>query len=197
MQRSILFTLLAAVLAGPAMAAPVTGTAGLGNFSVDNTGTLDGNPILLGTAVPVSVTQMLLTGSDAAVGCVGGVFSMATSPCALMVTLGLAGDYSFHWAYNTADGAGPAGDIFGVVVDGQATVMSDLGGAISQSGNASFSASSSFAWFVNCTDCSGGSASVSITQFSTTAVPEPTTAALLLAALAGAAGLRWRHQPAG
>lgn len=197
MQRSILFTLLAAVLAGPAMAAPVTGTAGLGNFSVDNTGTLDGNPILLGTAVPVSVTQMLLTGSDAAVGCVGGVFSMATSPCALMVTLGLAGDYSFHWAYNTADGAGPAGDIFGVVVDGQATVMSDLGGAISQSGNASFSASSSFAWFVNCTDCSGGSASVSITQFSTTAVPEPTTAALVLAALAGAAGLRRRRQSAG
>ena len=197
MQRSILFTLLAAVLAGPAMAAPVTGTAGLGNFSVDNTGTLDGNPILLGTAVPVSVTQMLLTGSDAAVGCVGGVFSMATSPCALMVTLGLAGDYSFHWAYNTADGAGPAGDIFGVVVDGQATVMSDLGGAINQSGNASFSASSSFAWFVNCTDCSGGSASVSITQFSTTAVPEPTTAALVLAALAGAAGLRRRRQSAG
>lgn len=197
MQRSILFTLLAAVLAGSAMAAPVTGTAGLGNFSVDNTGTLDGNPILLGTAVPVSVTQMLLTGSDAAVGCVGGVFSMATSPCALMVTLGLAGDYSFHWAYNTADGAGPAGDIFGVVVDGQATVMSDLGGAISQSGNASFSASSSFAWFVNCTDCSGGSASVSITQFSTTAVPEPTTAALVLAALAGAAGLRRRRQSAG
>ena len=197
MQRSILFTLLAAVLAGPALAAPVTGTAGLGNFSVDNTGTLDGNPILLGTAVPVSVTQMLLTGSDAAVGCLGGVFSVATSPCALMVTLGLAGDYSFHWAYNTADGAGPAGDIFGVVVDGQTTVLSDLGGAINQTGNASFSASSSFAWFVNCTDCSGGSASVSITQFSTTAVPEPTTAALVLVALAGAAGLRWRRQPAG
>ena len=196
MQRSILFTLLAAVLAGPALAAPVTGTAGLGNFSVDNTGTLDGNPILLGTAVPVSVTQLLLTGSDAAVGCVGGVFAVATSPCALMVTLGLAGDYSFHWAYNTADGAGPAGDIFGVVVDGQATVLSDLGGAINQTGNASFSASSSFAWFVNCTDCSGGSASVSITQFSTTAVPEPTTAALVLAALAGAAGLRRRRQPA-
>ena len=197
MQRSILFTLLAAALAGPVLAAPVAGGAGLADFSVANTGTLDGNPILLGTALPVSVTQMLLTGSDAAVGCVGGVYSDATSPCALLVTLGLAGDYSFNWAYSSADGAGPAGDIFGVVVDGQATVLSDLGGAINQSGSASFSAGSAFGWFINCTDCSGGRASVSITQFATTAVPEPATAALVLAALTVLAGVRRRRQPAG
>lgn len=195
MQRSIFFTLLAAALAGPVLAAPVA--LGLDHFTVDNTGTLVGSPIQLGAAVPVSATEMLLTGSDAAVGCLGGVFSDATSPCALMVTLGAAGDYSFHWAYSTADGAGPAGDIFGVVVDGQRSVLSDLGGPIAQSGNASFSAGSAFAWFINCTDCSGGSASVAISQFSTTAVPEPTTAALVLAALAGAAGVRRRRQPAG
>ena len=188
MQRSILFTLMAAVLAVPVLAAPVAG-AGLADFSAANTGTLVGDPILQGTAAQVSATEMLLTGGDAAVGCQGGVYSDATSPCALMVTLGLAGDYRFHWAYNTADGAGPAGDIFGVVVDGQRSVLSDLGGPVSQSGSASFSASSSFAWFINCTDCSGGSASVSITQFTTTAVPEPATGWLLMAGLAGVGGV--------
>ena len=193
MQRAILITLLVAALAGPVLAAPVAGGAGLGDFSVANTGALVGDPILTGTAVPVSVSQMLLTGSDAAVGCVGGVFSDAASPCALVATLARAGDYSFHWAYSTADGVGPGGDLFGVAVDGQRSVLSDLGGPISQSGNASFSASTSFAWFINCTDCSGGSASVAISNFSTTAVPEPTGIALWLAGLAGIAAARQRR----
>ena len=184
MQRSILFTLLAAVLAGPVMAAAALGSAGLGDFSVANTGTLIGAPIQPGTAVPVSATQLQLTGADAATGCVGGIYSDASSPCALLVTLARAGDYSFSWAYSTADGAGPGGDLFGVVVDGQATVMSDLGGPITQSGSASFSATTSFGWFINCTDCFGGSASVLVSNFATTAVPEPAGVLLWLAGLA-------------
>lgn len=195
MRRSILLTLLAAAMSGPALAAPVT--LGLGDFSVANTGTLVGDPIQPGSAVLASATELQLAGGDAGVGCDGGVFSNATSPCALMVTLGRAGDYSFHWDYSTADGFGPGADLFGVVVDGLITLMSDPGGSVSQSGSASFTASSSFGWFINCTDCTDGSASVSITQFSTTAVPEPATAALVLAALAGVAGVSRRRLPAG
>lgn len=193
MQRSILFTLLAAALSGPVMAAAAVGSAGLGDFSVTNTGTLVGAPIQPGTAVPVSATQMQLTGADAATGCLGGIYSDAASPCALVVTLARAGDYSFNWAYSTADGAGPGGDLFGVVVDGQASVMSDLGGPVSQSGSASFSATSSFAWFINCTDCSGGSASVLVSNFSTTAVPEPAGLLLWLAGLAGLGAMHRRR----
>ena len=71
MQRSILFTLLAAALAGPVLAAPVT--LGLGNFTVANTGTLVGDPILLGSAVPEPATAALVLAALAALAGVAGM----------------------------------------------------------------------------------------------------------------------------
>jgi hypothetical protein len=101
-----------------------------------------------------------------------------------MATLARNGTYSFHWSYLTADDAGPAGDIFGVIINGTFMALSDPGGPITQSGNANFAASSSFGWFVNCTDCIGGAATATITNFAfAQAVPEPSTYALMLSGI--------------
>jgi hypothetical protein len=103
----------------------------------------------------------------------------------VQATIALAGTYSFNWSYLTADGAGPGGDIFGAVVDGTRVSLSDPGGAISQTGSASLTAASSFGWFLNCTDCIGGSAAATISNFNfTQAIPEPSTYGLMLAGLA-------------
>ena len=50
----------------------------------------------------------------------------------LLVQLARAGSYQFHWAYTTQDVDGPAGDVFGVLVDGQRLTLSDPGGAVAQ-----------------------------------------------------------------
>ena len=89
---------------------------------------------------------------------------MLASPCQLQVTASLAGNIDFDWSYVTADPDGPAGDIFGVMVDGQRFALSDLGGATAQTGHGSFTALSSFGWFVNCTDCIGGFATVAVAK---------------------------------
>ena len=105
--------------------------------------------------------------------------------------------FSFHLSSLTADGAGPAGDIFGVIVNGVFTPLSDPGGALTQSGNASFAASSSFGWFVNCTDCIGGAATATISNFAVAqAIPEPSAYALMLSGI-GALGLIGRRKRRG
>ena len=116
--------------------------------------------------------------------CVGGTYAFA-GPCQIQTTIALPGTYSFHWSYSTVDPDGAAGDIFGVLVNGVRTQLSDPGGsAISQSGDRTFAASSSFGWFVNCTDCTGGAATAVITNFAVAPVPEPSTYALMAAGLA-------------
>lgn len=191
MQRSIILTLLAASFAGPALANGFTGPAAPANFVVSLSGSLVG-PLTAGGAV-FSATELALTGGDASTGCDGGVYATLPGPCEVRALLLQGGDYRFDWAYASADGAGPAGDIFGVVVDGQVSALSDPGGAVSQSGSRLYTASSSFGWFLNCTDCTGGNATVTLSNFSTTAVPEPASALLMLAGLAGAGALRrWR-----
>ncbi len=173
--------LTTALLSGPALA-DFTGATAPGNFSVSNTGVLTGGGASLGSAV-FSATQLVLTGSSSAGGCSGGVYSDFTSPCQVQALINLPGTYSFSWAYVTADVDGPAGDIFGVIVNGVRTPLSDLGGAVSQSGAASFTAKSSFAWALNCTDCTGGTATATISNFVFAPVPEPTPAVLLLGGL--------------
>jgi len=177
---------LAALIAGAGICAPAhaafTGPAAPANWTIVNSGTLVGASPVLGSAV-FSPTQLVLSGSNTLaeeLGCAGGTYAVL-GPCRTSATITLAGTFSFNWSYLTADGAGPAGDIFGVVVNDVFTPLSDPGGAVAQSGSASFAASSSFGWFVNCTDCVGGAATATITDFSVAqAIPEPSTYALLL-----------------
>jgi hypothetical protein len=191
--RTTVFT--AALLwasAGPALA-DFTGATAPANFTVANVGTLTGAGISLGSAV-FSTTQLVLTGSNAGGGCTGGVYSVLASPCQVQASINLPGRYSFNWAYTTADADGPAGDIFGVMVGGTRTPLSDLGGAVSQSGGASFVTSSSFAWMLNCTDCTGAAATATISNFVYAPIPEPTPATLLWGGLLALAAVRRARQ---
>jgi hypothetical protein len=193
---------LAVLVAGAGVCASAhadfTGPAAPANWSIVNSGTLIGASPTLGSAV-FSPTQLVLSGSNTLaddLGCSGATYGVL-GPCRTSATLASSGTFSFHWSYLTADGAGPGGDIFGVVVNGVFTPLSDPGGAVAQSGNASFAASSSFGWFINCTDCIGGAATATITNFAIAqAVPEPETYALMLGGI-GVLGLIGRRKRRG
>jgi hypothetical protein len=169
--------------------ADFTGPTAPGNFTVSNTGTLLGSGALPGTAV-FTASQLQIAGANTpdAAGCSGGNYSVI-GPCEIRVSINLPGTYIFSWSYSTADQDGPAGDMFGVIADGARFTLSDLGGAVSQSGQLSGVATTSFAWFMNCTDCTGGQATVTISNFTLAPVPEPGTAAMLMFGLVGVAGM--------
>jgi hypothetical protein len=193
--KTLIAALSLAALAGPALAVDFTGPYAPANWTVSTLGTLTGSPTA-GSAT-FTPTQLTLVGGNSSGGCTGGTYGFLTSPCQIQATIGIPGTYSFHWAYTTADADGPAGDIFGALVDGVRTQLSDPGGAISQSGDRTFNAASSFGWFVNCTDCTGGSATAIVSQFAIAqAVPEPSTYALLLGGMA-ALGVAARRKRGG
>jgi hypothetical protein len=140
-------------------------------------------------------TQLVLTGGDASVGCAGCVYgTLGVSPCQVQATINLPGTYNFNWSDVTADEAGSARDIFGVMAGGVRVALSGPGGAVSQSGIRSFVVTSSFALMLNCTDCTGGVATATISNFNFPPVPELSQALLLCAGgpLLGAAGLTRR-----
>ena len=197
---STLAALALAVIAVPAHA-DFSGPYAPANWTTAMTGTLVGTGTTTGSAT-FSSSQLALIGGNGIApagsdgSCVGGVYAFA-GPCQIQTTIVLPGTYSFHWSYLTADEAGPAGDIFGVLVNGVRTSLSDPGGAISQSGDRTFTASSSFGWFLNCTDCTGGAATATITNFVVTQpIPEPTTYALLAAGLAALGAMSRRRREA-
>lgn len=183
---------LASLFAVAAFCSPAqadfTGAYAPANWTTLTSGTLTGSGTSLGSATFASSSLSLVGGNTLSplsdVSCVGGAYGFA-GPCQVQTTINLPGTYSFHWAYSTADDAGPGGDLFGLLVNGARIQLSDPGGAVSQSGDRTFSASSSFGWYINCTDCTGGAASATITAFNTVAaVPEPATYALMLGGLA-------------
>ena len=189
-------------LAGPAFA-DFVGPLSPGNWTTSNSGTLIGGSPTLGSAVFTS-TQLTLTGSNSftaneAPGCSGGVFGFA-GPCQVQTTIPLGGTYSFNWSYLTTDGAGPSGDIFGFLVGSTQHQLSDPGGALAQSGSVTFTAPSSFGFFINCTDCIGGSASATVSSLVSVSVPGPIAGAGLpglILACGGLLGWMRRRQKAG
>ena len=142
-----------------------------------------GNP-KLGSAVfsPSHTTLTILGGNNDPNGCVGGNPGFP-GPCELDVTTkSPTGFFTFHWDYTSAD-IGPGFDQFAILVNGNHIVLSDLGGPLHQSGDVSILARTQFGWSINCTDCTGGAATVVISQF-TAAAPEPSSLALFGVGLA-------------
>ena len=198
--KSFAFAFLALLAFAAPAAANFTGPVAPATWTVTNLGTLTGGSPTLGSAI-FSTTQLTMTGSNSlsplgdSPSCAGGFFQ-TLGPCQLQVTNNQPGTYSFSWSYLTSDAAGPGGDLFGVIVDSNRIQLSDPGGANAQSGTRTFAAASSFGWFINCSDCIGGSATSTISQFTfASATPEPQTYALLVAGmLAGALRLRARRR---
>jgi|KBSMisStaDraftv2_1062788.scaffolds.fasta_scaffold189680_1 PEP-CTERM motif len=187
---AIATAMLGLVISGPVGADVIgfTGPFAPASFTTLFTGTIVGGN---SGSTLVTATTLTINGGNGTGGCVGGVYGFL-GPCEVDATHSTAGlgfdTIIFHWAYSTFDVDGPGGDLFGVFNDGLRTVLSDPGGPISQSGNFTLHPTSSFGFFVNCTDCLGGSATATITNFvaqTSAAVPEPTSIALLGLALAG------------
>lgn len=192
MNKTLTSLLLGAALAAPAYAVPFIGPGSPGALATSATGNLAINAG--GGSATASAASLVLVGGDAEPnGCTGASYSVL-GPCRIQAVYAAPGIYSFTWAYTTADSAGPAGDLFGVLVDGVAFTLSDLGGAVAQGGNSQqYVANTSFGWFLNCTDCIGGSATATITAL---AVPEPSGWALMLAGGCAVAGRAWRRKVA-
>ena len=195
---STLLALALAALAVPAQA-QFSGPYAPANWLTATTGTLAGTGTSAGSASFSSSLLTLVGGNGVApagseASCVGGTYAFA-GPCQIQTTIGVPGTYSFHWSYLTADADGPAGDIFGVLVNGVRTSLSDPGGSISQSGDRTFTASSSFGWFLNCSDCTGGAATAMITNFTVAQpIPELSTYALMAAGLAALGAISRRRR---
>jgi hypothetical protein len=190
---------VAAVLFSPADAAPVqnfTGPFAPANWQTVQTGNVGGGGVTFTSTLLTIVGQDDPTvDPDSGVpACTGFNDGDATGPCQIGRSISLPGltNFVFNWTYSTADSGGPGFDVFGYVADGLFHALSDLGGALTQSGTAFISASQSLAFVVNCRDCVGGAATGTVGAFAT--VPEPETFALLGLGVVAFAASRGRRR---
>jgi len=166
-----------------------------GQWTVSFLGTLTGGSPNAGNVIMTN-TSTAITGGNAIApppggdtpACVGGVYGFV-GPCEVdVVTTHIMNPFSFQWSYVTNDTGGPGGDLFGVLVNGARIQLSDVGGPVTQTGQFTVNtATTSFGWYVNCTDCIGGAATATITNFRAGTVPEPATLWLTSLALMGLA----------
>lgn len=102
--------------------------------------------------------------------------------CLLLFVVDITGTgtLSFRWDYETDDEDGPEFDLFGYLLNGVPTQLSVDEGDDIQSGTASLNVSDGdeFGFFIDCTDCEGGPASVTISQFSAPSGAAPPPAAV-------------------
>jgi hypothetical protein len=194
--------MLGLVISIPAGADVIGFTDGFapGTWTVNFTGTLltPGGNLGIVTQTPTTFTIVGGNGTSPnpandVPDCSGATYSVL-GPCEADIfhTSAPFANFMFHWAYTTADRDGAPGDIFGMLINGTRIQLSDPGGAISQSGNFTAHAVTSFGWFVNCTDCINGAATATITNFVAQAAPEPATLALVALGLAASCFMRRR-----
>lgn len=103
---------------------------------------------------------------------------------------------SFSWTYTTSDDSGdPFFDPFGVVTENGLTQLSADGGALSQSGTASFivAAGELFGFYAQAINGDFGSATTRVGNFRVDEIPEPATLLLMAAAMAAAVSARRRQ----
>jgi hypothetical protein len=175
MKKIFTALLVGMAAATPAFAIPFIGPGSPGALTLSVTGNLALNAG--GGSVSASTASLVLVGGDQEPdGCAGGIYEVH-GPCQVQAVYAVPGQYAFDWSYTTADVAGAGGDQFGVLVDGVPFTLSDLGGAVNQGGHQQYMANTSFGWFLNCTDCTMGAATATVTAL---AVPELSTGALAL-----------------
>jgi hypothetical protein len=110
-------------------------------------------------------TVSLVGGNSTGIGCTGAQFGFATGPCMVSATYPGGGrTFRFDWSYATTDTAGPGADIFGMIVDGRVVPISDPGGPQAQTGRVEIVAQDSLQLFLNCTDCTNGPATATVTS---------------------------------
>lgn len=193
--------LLAASIALPAHGAVsgFTGSYAPGTWTTSVSGNLTG---AAGGSASVTAAMLTLTGgndvgpdpANFAPACIGAVSGVPGACQIQFVTTNVLDNFVFDWAYVSNDSSGAGNDLFGVLIDGVRTQLSDPGGAINQSGHLLVGATSSFGWYVNCTDCIEGAAVATITNFQAGVVPEPGVVALLGAGLVAGGVARSRRR---
>src|SRR5262245_18522750 len=175
MNRTVLAIVLGMVVFVPPAQADFVGPYAVINWTT----TLTGSPPGGGGTVDTS-------GAPASIEIVGGDLGCDPQPCNLDFTIAAvaSGLVSFDWNYETTDTDGPAFDLFGFLLNGAFTQLSDDSGGISQSGSETFPVSLGdvFGFRLDCTDCAFGPAFATISNFSgplAAVVPEPSTLLLL------------------
>ena len=124
----------------------------------------------------------------------GNNWSYESGQTAYTTTAAVNSLVSFNWYYSTTDWE-PYYDPFGFLLNGVFTELTDPWGSQSQSGTYStlLNAGDIFGFAVNTTDNSYGSASVTISDFEATQVPEPASVLGLLAFGALGAGAKLKR----
>lgn len=176
--KQLIATLIFLVGAASAQASAVDFT---GAYAPANwTSTIDGN----GTVVASPTTVVLTSPDDLA----AGGFTRFTIPAAE------TGWLSFHWAFATLDD--PQYELFGYLLDGLFSRLSDPFGAMTQSGDARVAVTTGqvFGFAAWALDDLGGPATTTVSAF--TAVPEPGSLGLALAALLLLGTARGGRKPA-